>query len=102
MAAIASPKPAASMASPGDATPSEPCDAQPDDYDVAVVADFLERATTISVRRINHKWAGLRSFVADEAPVAGFDDRVPASSGSAAKAAMASCWRPSWAAPRLT
>lgn len=65
------------MASPGDATPSEPCDAQPDDYDVAVAADFLERATTIPVRRINHKWAGLRSFVADEAPVAGFDDRVP-------------------------
>jgi len=65
------------MASPGDATPCEPCDAQPDDYDVAVAADFLERATTIPVRRINHKWAGLRSFVADEAPVVGFDDRVP-------------------------
>jgi D-arginine dehydrogenase len=65
------------MASPADATPSEPCDAQPDDYDVAVIADWLERRTTIPVRRINHKWAGLRSFVADESPVAGFDEQVP-------------------------
>jgi D-arginine dehydrogenase len=65
------------MASPADATPSEPCDAQPDDYDVAVIADWLERRTTIPVRRINHKWAGLRSFVADESPVAGFDEKVP-------------------------
>lgn len=65
------------MASPADATPSEPCDAQPEDYDVAVIADWLERRTTIPVRRINHKWAGLRSFVADESPVAGFDDQVP-------------------------
>jgi D-arginine dehydrogenase len=65
------------MASPGDATPSEPCDAQPDEYDVAVIAEWLERMTTIPVKRINHKWAGLRNFVADEAPVAGFDDKVP-------------------------
>jgi len=65
------------MASPADAMPSEPCDAQPEDYDVAVIADWLERRTTIPVRRINHKWAGLRSFVADESPVAGFDDLVP-------------------------
>src|SRR5262245_36160546 len=65
------------MASPADATPSEPCDAQPDDYDIAVIADWLERMTTISFRRINHRWAGLRNFVADDAPVVGFDDRVP-------------------------
>jgi D-arginine dehydrogenase len=65
------------MASPADATPSEPCDAQPDDYDVAVIADWLERWTTVPVRRISHRWAGLRCFVADESPVAGFDDMVP-------------------------
>jgi D-arginine dehydrogenase len=65
------------MASPADATPSDPCDAQPDEYDIAVIADWLERWTTIPVRRISHRWAGLRSFVADEAPVAGFDDKVP-------------------------
>jgi D-arginine dehydrogenase len=64
------------MASPGDATPSEPCDAQPEDLDVAIIADWLERMTVIPVKRIAHKWAGLRCFVADESPVAGFDGEV--------------------------
>lgn len=62
------------MASPADETPSEPCDAQPEDYDVAVVADWLQRITVIPVRRILRKWAGLRCFVEDHAPVCGFDD----------------------------
>lgn len=61
------------MASPGDQTPVEPQDIQPDDMDVAVLADWLERHTAISIRRIDHSWAGLRSFVADEVPVVGFD-----------------------------
>jgi D-arginine dehydrogenase len=64
------------MASPGDATPSEPCDAQPEDLDIAIIADWLERMTIIPVKRIAHKWAGLRCFVADESPVAGFDREV--------------------------
>jgi D-arginine dehydrogenase len=29
--------------------------------------------TTVSVRRIAHKWAGLRSFAPDRTPVVGFD-----------------------------
>lgn len=62
------------MASPADATPVEPCDVQPEDLDVAIVADWLERSTTIPVRRIARRWAGLRSFVADDSPVCGFDD----------------------------
>ncbi len=62
------------MASPADATPVEPGDVQPEDLDVAVVADWLERSTHISVRRIARKWAGLRCFVADDGPVCGFDD----------------------------
>jgi D-arginine dehydrogenase len=61
------------MASPGDQTPVEPHDVQPDDYEVAVLVDWLETETTIKVRRLAGSWAGLRSFVADEAPVAGFD-----------------------------
>jgi D-arginine dehydrogenase len=61
------------MASPGDQTPVEPQDIQPDDMDVAVLADWLERHTAITIRRIDHSWAGLRSFVADEVPVVGFD-----------------------------
>lgn len=61
------------MASPGDQTPVEPQDIQPDEMDIAVLADWLERHTQLTIRRIDHSWAGLRSFVADEMPVAGFD-----------------------------
>jgi D-arginine dehydrogenase len=65
------------LASPADETPSLPCDARPDEYDVAVVVDRLSRATTLQVPRIVARWAGLRSFVEDGLPVVGFDPRVP-------------------------
>ena len=59
------------LISPADETPSAPCDAQPEEIDVAICIDRIETAFDIAVRRIEHKWAGLRSFVADKAPVAG-------------------------------
>ncbi len=62
------------MASPADATPTEPGDVQPEEIDIAIVADWLEQTTTLALRRIARSWAGLRSFVADETPVVGFDD----------------------------
>ncbi|MGH6931873.1 MAG: NAD(P)/FAD-dependent oxidoreductase [Dongiaceae bacterium] len=62
------------MASPADETPVEPCDVQPEDLDVAIIADWLERVFQMSVRRIVRKWAGLRNFVHDQSPVAGFDE----------------------------
>jgi D-arginine dehydrogenase len=65
------------MASPGDQTPVEPQDVRPEELDIAMLADWLERETFIPVRRIAHSWAGLRSFVADETPVVGFDATVP-------------------------
>ena len=65
------------MASPGDATPVAPQDVQPEEWDVAVLADWLQTNTTVSVRRIEHSWAGLRSFAIDDAPVVGFDAVVP-------------------------
>lgn len=61
------------LLSPADETPVEPCDVQPEEMDVAIAIDRLEQAARFSVRRIAHKWAGLRSFVADKVPVAGFD-----------------------------
>lgn len=61
------------MASPGDETPSQPCDAQPEDIDVAIIADWMERMTVLPVKRIDRKWAGLRCFVDDDRPVVGFD-----------------------------
>jgi D-arginine dehydrogenase len=65
------------MVSPADATPSDPCDAQPEDIDVAYAAHFLEQSTTLPVRTISHKWAGLRSFAADKLQVLGFDRNDP-------------------------
>ncbi len=65
------------MVSPGDAEPMEPHDAWADDMDIAVLADWIERETALKVEKIEHSWAGLRSFVPDEAPVVGFDDNVP-------------------------
>ncbi len=59
------------LASPCDETPMEPHDVQPDEMDVAVAVDLIEQATTLRVRRITHRWAGLRSFVPDRMPVAG-------------------------------
>ena len=64
------------LASPADETPSPPCDAQPEELDVAVAVDRVQTATTLEVRRIAHKWAGLRSFVPDKTPVVGMDDEA--------------------------
>ena len=61
------------LGSPADETPSEPCDAQPDEYDVAVAVDRIMTDTTFDIRRLASRWAGLRSFVADKSPVVGFD-----------------------------
>jgi len=65
------------LLSPADETRSAPCDAQADDLDIATAVDHLERATTLQVDRIAHRWAGLRSFVGDESPVLGYDELQP-------------------------
>jgi D-arginine dehydrogenase len=60
------------FASPMDEVESGPCDAQPDDYEVALAAHRVEERTTMKVVRIVHKWAGLRTFASDRKPVGGF------------------------------
>jgi D-arginine dehydrogenase len=45
--------------------------------DIALAVDRLESATTLNVRRIVRKWAGLRSFVADRTPLVGYDADQP-------------------------
>lgn len=64
------------LLSPADETPSAPCDAQPEELDVATCIDRVEKAFDMDVRRIENSWAGLRSFVADGAPVCGFDPQL--------------------------
>lgn len=65
------------FASPMDEVPSEPCDAQPDDYEVALAAWRIEERTYAKVERIHSKWAGLRSFAPDGMPVVGFAPDSP-------------------------
>ena len=64
-------------ASPVDEVADDPCDAQPEDYDIALAAWKVERYTSLNVSRIAHRWAGLRTFAADRMPVAGFDAQAP-------------------------
>jgi D-arginine dehydrogenase len=52
-----------------------PCDAQPEELDVAIAIDRFTTATTMEMRSVRSKWAGLRNFVADRNPVVGFDPR---------------------------
>lgn len=59
--------------SPHDETPSEPCDAAPEELDVALAIDRFEAVVDWPIERIEHKWAGLRSFAPDRLPVYGFD-----------------------------
>ncbi|HEY8433598.1 MAG TPA: FAD-dependent oxidoreductase [Sphingomicrobium sp.] len=60
------------FASPMDEVASDPMDAQPEEYEVALAAYRMEERTTVQVRQIHSKWAGLRTFARDRHPVAGF------------------------------
>jgi D-arginine dehydrogenase len=65
------------LGSPADETPSPPCDAQPEELDIAIAIDRIEKAITFPVPRLHSKWAGLRSFVADKTFVAGYAPDAP-------------------------
>lgn len=62
--------------SPHDEIATPPCDAQPEDIDVAIAIDRFEQAVDWRISRLEHKWAGLRSFAPDRLPVYGFDPVV--------------------------
>lgn len=64
--------------SPHDETPSPPCDAAPEELDIAVAIDRLEGVVDWRIERVEHKWAGLRSFAPDRLPVYGADPANPA------------------------
>lgn len=62
---------------PHDETPSAPCDAAPDEIDVAVAIDRLQQVVDWPVAAVERKWAGLRSFAPDRLPVFGADPHQP-------------------------
>ena len=65
------------LACPMDEHPSPPCDAQPEEEDVALAAWRVEEATTLAIPRLASRWAGLRTFAPDRLPVCGFDRHAP-------------------------
>ena len=63
--------------SPHDETPSAPCDAAPEELDVAIAIDRLQQVVDWPIAAVERKWAGLRSFAPDRLPVFGADPHVP-------------------------
>lgn len=61
------------MVSLSEETPFEPCDAYPDDEDVALALERFHAATIVPRARPTASWAGLRTFAPDRLPVLGFD-----------------------------
>ena len=64
------------MVSPADATPTHPHDVQPEELDVAIGIDRMQQALDIPVRRVEHSWAGLRTFTPDGSLAFGWDPLV--------------------------
>lgn len=61
------------LVTPADETPTTPCDVQPEELDIAIAVDRFENCTRLKVKRIEYKWAGLRTFSPDKTPVNGMD-----------------------------
>jgi D-arginine dehydrogenase len=64
--------------SPHDETPDDPGDVAAEELDVAIAIDRFEQAVRWPIRRVERRWAGLRSFAPDRLPVYGFDPAMPA------------------------
>ena len=62
--------------SPGDEGDSGAVDAVPDEWDVALALDRFTRAVDWPVAAVERRWAGLRTFAPDRAPVIGWDAAV--------------------------
>ena len=62
--------------SPHDEIATDPCDAAPEEIDIATAIDRFEQVVDWPVERVERSWAGLRSFAPDRLPVYGFDSRA--------------------------
>lgn len=65
------------LLSPMDETSSPPCDAAPQELDVAEAIARFEASTTLRVARVTHRWAGLRTFSNDDTFIVGFEPNLP-------------------------
>lgn len=62
---------------PHDEIATDPCDASPDEIDVAIAIERFGQVVDWAVERVERKWAGLRSFAPDRVPVFGFAPDSP-------------------------
>ncbi|MRX49867.1 FAD-dependent oxidoreductase [Paracoccus sp. S-4012] len=65
------------MVSPADEDPVTPHDVWPEDMVLAEGIARFEEAVTMEVTRVEHRWAGMRTFAPDRVPVVGFDAAAP-------------------------
>jgi D-arginine dehydrogenase len=59
--------------SPHDEIDTDPCDAAPEEMDVAIAIDRFGNVVDWPIEAVERRWAGLRSFAPDRVPVYGFD-----------------------------
>lgn len=64
--------------SPHDEIACDPCDAAPEEMDVALAIERFGEVVDWRITRLERKWAGLRSFAPDRLPVIGYDPDCPA------------------------
>ena len=64
------------MVSPADATPTHAHDVRPEEIDVAIGIERMQQAMDIPVRRVEHSWAGLRTFTPDGSLAFGWDPLI--------------------------
>jgi D-arginine dehydrogenase len=63
--------------SPHDEIATDPCDAAPEEIDIATAIDRFEKVVDWPIERVERSWAGLRSFAPDRVPVFGFASDSP-------------------------
>ena len=61
------------LASPQEAVPSIPEDAQPKDADISAMIKEIQADTTLRITGVRSAWTGLRTQTCDAVPVVGFD-----------------------------
>ena len=64
------------LITPADASPSPPCDPAPDIADVARAVLRFETMCDHRLTRIERRWAGLRTFAPDQAPIIGWSAEI--------------------------
>ena len=63
--------------SPHDEIETDPCDAAPEEIDIAIAIDRFQKVVDWPVEAVERSWAGLRTFAPDRLPIYGFDTREP-------------------------